>query len=880
MLDRLRRRLGTRLTSVNDRALRRLAPDEVEGAAANALRYVRIMPGIREENVVAGSAHAVRHGTSDRVRVFAAQLLVNQPSADAELRAEAAAVLGDHALRQGRWSVARRHLALARELYELAGHTGCGHQVLLASRQALVDRNLAGSSVSRRELQRLVRGQDQIGALDLILDALPLTTDASDWEPALRHLADLLRTARSETADPVFEAELLQILARSESRIGHHDQAVRHLDLAARLLMRSDEPPLVKFEALVLVRDEWLRAGKPGRALAVPVPASLRDALDVSARPDRLALRNLRTGEVIAQLWSGQSDLVGATLDEVDELTDRRAPGERLDSMLLRAYATMHTDPSGAADLAAQLAKESRLDRSDRATAELVLARSLANLGEPAAAAAVRAGLLHLQVNGRQFSRTMAGICLVLALDSLGKHRDAFGSDDRGRAGAHEALQLQSLIEGCWAQGHLLVRGSDPRPALLARAAGAPLTEPVDVARVVDDRLEAPTITVRPRGRRTGQVTIPMLGDDLCGRSDWAWWTAIAWQDDDALQFEWQVHGPKIGSHRGRVVLGADEVTADDLFRAAQIVPLNVADRLGRTPARQIEPPHAEARVVLGTLGRALIPPVLRDHLAGAGGSCEVIASMDPWLGRVPLGLLAADDLDDVCLLERAVVRPIPPIGVLTAAQPRGRRSRAVDGPVSFVGPPGHPFEHRATTSFALRPTFIGGAGTTRGRRADALAAWLDERRGLDACQVWMVSLQMHPTDVLDASIQIDGEGLALSKLIRDPLTYPMAERVVILPRTAGGDAGGAPLWQALVSVAMACGATTVLTDLFPDWGWVEADEDVVSDLVAVVRSKRPVDALRRWQLDRLGRWRGGASDPPERWSRYAVVESPRRRRR
>lgn len=310
-----------------------------------------------------------------------------------------------------------------------------------------------------------------------------------------------------------------------------------------------------------------------------------------------------------------------------------------------------------------------------------------------------------------------------------------------------------------------------------------------------------------------------------------------------------------------------DGRTACDALAAA--LPLSAATNL--TDVR-LDGPLASAAGeldVMTALGRALLPPELREQIVDTGRSETLSIRVAParWASQVPWGLLVVDD-DGGRLLDYADVSWIGP--VLPRDVGLSTRSDQGDGAVWVIDPKvPWPWSQVLDGPAWAGPTLH--QHISKGRLRQLLDG---------SARLFMLG---HCTGVGGETSFVLSDGMLRSnELLRGDWTIP---RRVALVACASGLDHHDPEPFGLVTAAMVRGAELVQATLWPlptDHAFNLAGAgDCLSELARAVDGAQaaadPTRAICDWQRDRLAAWRSDATlgNSPLSWGSVATVTSP-----
>jgi hypothetical protein len=472
------------------------------------------------------------------------------------------------------------------------------------------------------------------------------------------------------------------------------------------------------------------------------------------------------------------------------------------------------------------------------------------------------------------------------------------GADVHGAAALAGLLIEAARREPDDGEGPSGFRGDDVGPSAALIAAGV---QPL-----------APTRGVRIRGANDVRggldpVDLEDVARALGGHGAW-WWGS--WVAGSTLW--WAVVPPDGDVEAGAIDLdpGTAAAAALDLLDAALPIAHTSEDDYAfadRVRAGGLVDPVAERRLAVD-LGRALIPPPLREVLRRAGGDpLPLVIAPAGRLGRVPFAALAVDDPEATSeprrLVETAVIRLAPSVALLAAVRDdasSGRRGAAGPGPLLvgvFDPDEAHSLPQAAALGAALATahpamTRLQGGTATPSSLRTALAR-PEARPGDPGVLVYSGHAASPAPGVALLCLGRDGSGpdcpvgeqccggsaLTSAALCREAWTVPGRVLLSACDTAGAGSSGAAGEWLGLGPALLWAGARCVVATAWPTLDHPntgELDRELVRLLV---EDADPATGLRAVQLERLERWRATppGGDPvddwgPIFWAGYLVV--------
>ncbi|BCJ33495.1 hypothetical protein Athai_09980 [Actinocatenispora thailandica] len=295
---------------------------------------------------------------------------------------------------------------------------------------------------------------------------------------------------------------------------------------------------------------------------------------------------------------------------------------------------------------------------------------------------------------------------------------------------------------------------------------------------------------------------------------------------------------------------------------------------------------------VLRAAAEALLPPVLRDALAGARPDAPVrlLVGLGGELAALPVaGWPLGPAADAPRLVEHAVVSYTPSIALLAAVPRQPSACRRYPIELALLGPDQ---DDRTAAGNRLRHALTP-PGSARRQHAGALDKHRLRELLIEARDAGSAGHTLYVAGhVVRSELPADpgGGGLALAggdRLTLRDLTarsgdgpaYPMPARVLLagcgsIGVESTGPAGQRQLseWLGLAAGVIAAGAEDVVCTLHPIPELPETAEFDLSVADLLVLPDDPAAALRTVQLRQLARWRSGDRPVPLVWQAYAHV--------
>lgn len=381
------------------------------------------------------------------------------------------------------------------------------------------------------------------------------------------------------------------------------------------------------------------------------------------------------------------------------------------------------------------------------------------------------------------------------------------------------------------------------------------------------------------------------MAGPVTAESVWRWWLALEPLGDDVVWALTRVHRdrPPTGPVGAGLFTGLGEVRA--LTESAQ--PTAADPWSGPLTDPRLE------RALAVTLGRALLPGLLRDALRGADPDHPdtLAVAVRGWLARVPWDSLSLDARGDVRLLETARV-----LGGLAATLDAGRARipdpeaagpalRVIDpGPSRWAngrsgaklyptGTPGEWFE-QCTDTETIEPL---GGSFSRDDLSDRLRTDPPSRL-LYLGHATPGTVQAPARAALLLSDAGGGDELTAFQWLREPDRYPAPPRVALIAcgsdDTAEAEQSGLPI-AAINAGAGLVTATRWILPTDPAPGGADGSGRPTTALALAVDAAHttasPIDELRTWQRHRLDAWRDGGRhrDAPLLWSSLVTYLAP-----